>query len=71
MGNIVTRLAGALSLGQILTFVVGTVGVFVIKNYAPAGLQEALLAIDAQVVAIIAVLTRKPSAAGGTVSKAK
>ncbi len=69
-GNIVKGLLKSLSLGQILIFIVGTVGVYVIETFLPAGdLRTTLLALDANLVALLTTLFRKPSNEGGTVAK--
>lgn len=65
-------LFGALSLPQILTFIFGTALVFVVKALLPEGeLQTAILNVLPQILAILLVLTRKPSDSGGTTQKSK
>ena len=62
------KILGTLSLAQILSFVVGTIGVYLIEQFVPAGdLRTSLLALDSQLVALIAVIFRKPSSEGGAV----
>ena len=61
------KLLGALNLTQILTFLFGTVLVFLAKLVLPAGeVQNAVLAFLPQLLALILVLVRKPSSEGGT-----
>lgn len=70
-GTLIKGLFKSLSLGQILVFVVGTIGVYAIEALVPAGdLRTTLLALDANVLALLTTIFRKPSTEGGTVAKA-
>lgn len=61
------KLLGAMSWQQIVLWVVGTGGVYLIQHFVPAGdLQAALLTLDANLVAFLTVLFRKPSTEGGS-----
>lgn len=61
------NLFSSLNLSQIITFVFGTVVVFVLEKFMPASdLRSTLLALNAQVMALLLVLVRKPSTEGGT-----
>lgn len=61
------NLFSSLNLSQIITFVFGTVVVFILEKFMAAGdLRSTLLALNAQVMALLLVLVRKPSAEGGT-----
>lgn len=68
--NIFKALLKGMSWQQIVIFVVGTGGVFVIENLIPAGeLRTLLLSLDANLVALLTNLFRKPSNQGGSVIK--
>jgi hypothetical protein len=71
MGSLIGLVLKAMNWQQVLTFIVGTVGVYAIQHFVPAGqLQTLLLGADANLVALIAIVFRTPSAQGGTVSTA-
>lgn len=66
------KLLGALSLGQIITFLFGTILPYVINMVVPSGdLHNALMDLLPGIMALLMVLLRKPSAEGGAVKTAK
>lgn len=72
IGGILKNFLQSLNLAQILTFVFGTIFVFLIEQFIPAGdLRTVLLSLNAQLLALILVLVRKPSVEGGTTAVKK
>jgi hypothetical protein len=68
----ISKILGALSWQQAVLWLVGTGAVYAIQHWVPAGdLQTSLLALDANLLTILTVIFRKPSANGGSVNPIK
>ena len=67
---ILSKLLGALSLPQIITFILGTLAPIVVQKLVPPGeLQTVILQGCASLMAILLVILRKPSDEGGSALK--
>lgn len=70
--KLIARLLGALSLPQIVSFVLGTLAPILIMKLIPPGeLQTTVLASVASLLGLLTVLLRKSSEDGGTALKPK